>query len=192
MNALQILVDAHDRFARNRANWIQGRLSADRASAEGGQCNCAIGGILRSGGGYPVQEDGKPATEALPFSLGSKAKKYLTLNPKEDNEWLIASSIFSGAPLSTLFIPTILDDTAHVIKVMEKEGFAARSAIVALRYLAAACWNLFGERTGIISVNDGDGCAFYSYDKVLKMYKLAIKNCKRRHVNGGRLAVKAA
>lgn len=75
-----------------------------------------------------------------------------------------------------------LADLSHqVIQQLRENGIELAAAVGAVKYLTAACEKLF--QNSIVEVNDS---AYLGYDSIMRAFELAIKNAKRRHINGDR------
>ncbi len=179
MNAVEILTSARDRFARNRRNWIAGALAAKRSDAEDGQCFCSVGGVLKAGGGLTINRWGD--VQSLTGVLATKVKDQQPDGYWKDDTFKAYSELSGNLCDGLAYAPVTLDKTlSATIKQLNKLGFKAKPTVTAL--IRAAARKLSGLE--IISFNDRSEDQ-QTYQEVLGMFDLAIRNAKRRHVNGG-------
>lgn len=176
MKAVDILVSARDRFLANRQNWTVGRLARKRTSADDGKCFCSIGGVLNAGGGFTAEM--KLVTDIIAEDF--RAKNHQVANKLNGVLFLINGKKDHDAAFG--FISLINEQ-------LTERGFAARSTITALSYLQGAAKAIGGEGSCIVGINDGTpDCSNFGFNRVIAMFNLAIKNARRRHVNGQRYA----
>lgn len=90
----------------------------------------------------------------------------------------LAPAYSEGATLKISFLPA---DEANPNLVTATTS-QRRVFGTAYEYLKTACKRLFGGE--IMELNDTAG----SHERVLRAYDLAIKNAKRRHINGGKVS----
>lgn len=175
MKAVDILTNARDRFLANRLNWTTGQLAHKRKGADEGKCFCSIGGVLNAGGGYNdklelvtdrIRQDGRLSHGTTKYDCAVRLDGALFCTYESQREEAVS--------------------TIDVLKEeLAKEGFAAKQTITALTYLQAAARQV--GNADVVSINDSSK-SNNNFERVITMFNVAIKNAKRRHVNGQRYA----
>lgn len=168
MRAVDILVAARTRLTKYE-NWTTAALSNHSRSADGGRCFCSLGATVHEGGGM---KDDDLVFNTVRETLDYELPEYTAL-----------------AHLSYDFVCKTNEDTRRALTnlklvsgLLTEAGFAAKSTLIAISYLQAAAKQMYG--THVVLVNDGPGRSHKNHAAVLAMFDLAIKNAKRRHING--------
>lgn len=166
MNAVEILTAARTRLS-NPVNWTTGRLFRERAIAQDGFCFCSMGAVMKEGGAFTKDQ--------LTNTLHPVRVPGVEVSPGNTD---------LGVYTTEGSIPTEKSVTARLYRLLEEAGCHAKTTRTAIAYLNAAAkqaTNNIWERP--YELNDA-----YGHAKVLQMFDLAIRNAKRRHINGKRLA----
>jgi len=178
MKAVDVLIQAR-KFLSNRKNWT--RYTMYRSAGHPFQF---------SETGYSFKEGSCCAIGAVALKSGCAGKKYNGIRDSLDVGQR-GYSVFVGEP-GTILRPVRADEAPKgVIKSLLAEGVHLKAGDKAIKYLRAASIKLYN--TDIVSLND-DGAEGAGYDAksshkaVLAAFDLAIKNAKRRHINGKRFA----
>ena len=181
MKAVEVLVAARKRLSDIK-NWTTGNLCRPCGTAKDGYSFCSIGATLKEGGA--ISQDMQFVTNILFGSELVRNKKYLTM---------LRLHIYCENRYHT----SIAMNAALNIKaaLREKGWVNVAPTIRALSYLQAASRQIKGisesERAKgyVISINDdGFDCDVDVHERVLRMFDLAIKNAKRRHIAGKTIA----
>lgn len=178
MRTVDALIHARDMFLSDPKSWTRGALHAKKA---GKDCYCALGGISLVTG--CIAPDGTRAPGvAVSCTSGPHAAD---VRPENTG---YGDSDFYG--INQLPAKTLL--------TYQRRGVHLKAALGAVRYLTAAVRKLYGEDVSIVVVNDHGGTyrparadadgsqEAYNYGLIIRAFNLAIRNAKRRHINGDR------
>ncbi len=77
---------------------------------------------------------------------------------------------------------------SKLFAILESEGVHAKQVLTAIRYLNAAVVKVAGPRDHYNRIRPYEYNDSASHEQVLAMFDLAIRNAKRRHIDGGTYA----
>ncbi len=159
MRTVDALTAARDFFLYDPSNWTKASLALIKNN--GKACFCALGGISLVTG--CMTEGGARHPRVAVSSVSGP--------------WGAETSEYTGFRTEFAQLPK------HIINLLRDDGVELAAAVGAVKYLRAACEQLFREAS-IVTINDD---ANYGYADIMKAFDLAIKNAKRRHINGDRV-----
>lgn len=163
MKTVDALIAASDFFVANPGRWTRASL-ASHHNNRGDTCFCALGGISLVTG--CLTPDGARA---------NKVGVGVTSGPVSAN---VGRGIYTNeyTPIEEL--------SKRELAAFQAAGVHLLAARGAVKYANAASKVVFGEPS-IMEAND-DTLRGGGYNTVIKILNLAIKNAKRRHINGDR------
>ena len=170
MKTVDALIAARDFFINDPSRWTKGAL---HKVVNGKNCFCALGAVSLVSGCLNGDGARVPGV-AVSCTFGP-------IGFKEAGP----AKFFTDATTINALSRKVLGD-------LEKYGIHLKAGAGAVKYLSAACHQLFGSTVNIVTVNDGRLWASsgaeqgYGYNGIMKAFDVAITNAKRRHITGDR------
>lgn len=161
MRTVDVLIAARDLLSK-KENWMTGSLGY--TDGDGKSCFCALGATLKSGGCIVPPKS----------------------NGRRHGEWEAAAPTFevSGTRGISGGTEVVERSPLRVLQFFESQGIYLRSTAKAINYLTAA---VAAESNGAVNeVFYANDHKKFGYDFIMRAFDRAIRNAKRRHINGDR------